>query len=582
MLAHHFQEAGDKERVVRYASAAATHAAAVYSHEEAAQYLALALTALPASAVPRRLEISEALGDAWLHARRHGRALEAFTWMLECAKTLNVRREMATAYRKIGVVQNEQAVGTGLTAWESGLALLGGVDARSEEAMIRAEISLAAFLMGQYERGAAVARAGVAAAASAGEPSVLSRCYKALGLNLRMQGHNAEAREWMDKAVTLARQANDVEAELYALNNAACYAMEDNADFGSARESLERACALVDKVGGIGCSFSPVLSLAELSLLEGKWDDAESLSTKVLAQLEELGRAFPFGFAARDLACVHLLRGRVGEAEALLQEARRSAEAASDSYTLIYVLMGLAQVELRRKRASSAKAWLEQALALCAQSGYAGVAKAEALLMLTEVQVLLGDAAEARAGLEKAVEAAEPFRYLVSRVFRARGQVVAQEGSLDDAVAFHRAGLEAAASQPYEEALLRYHLGVCLLRRNRSGDHRVARGHLSDALTGLQRLGARPDVEVAQQAFRRIRGRVPAGHILTKREQEVLAMLAEGLSNAAIAGRLYLSERTVEVHVSHILDKLRLESRTQLAAWVAKHGVNPRLQESVP
>ena len=52
----------------------------------------------------------------------------------------------------------------------------------------------------------------------------------------------------------------------------------------------------------------------------------------------------------------------------------------------------------------------------------------------------------------------------------------------------------------------------------------------------------------------------------------MLGLLAQGLTNAAIAGRLHLSERTVEVHVSHILDKLGLENRTHVAAWAAKHG----------
>ncbi len=582
ILAHHFHEAGDRDRTVRYASAAASEASAVYAHEDAAQYLTLALAGLPASATLTQLEISEALGDAWLHARRYGRALEAFTVMLECARTLDMRPEMARAYRKTGVMQNQQASGTGFAAWDAGLAVLHGIDAPSEEAMISAELSCAASNAGQFERGATHGRAGVAAAVRAGKPSVLSRCYVALGFNLYLQGHNAEARECIEKAVALARHANDLEAELPALVNAACYALED-ADFSYAREALERACALADKVGGVKGAFYPVLNLAELSLLEGKWEDAESLSTKLVTQLEEMRRPEPFGFAARDLACAHLLRGRFEEAEALLHEARSWAESTSDAYTLMYVLTGLAQVDLGRRNAPFAKAWLERALALSAKSGYAGAAIAEALLMLTEVSVLLGDAAEARVCLQKAVAAAEPYRYLIPWVFRVRGQVAIQGGSFDEAVVDYQAGLDAvaAAPQPYQEALLRYHLGMCLQRRNRPGDHRAARGHLNDALASLQRLGARPDIEIVQHALSRIRGRVPAGHALTKREQEVRDLLAEGLNNAAIAGRLYLSERTVEVHVSHILDKLGLESRTQVAAWVAKHGVNPLPAKSV-
>jgi DNA-binding CsgD family transcriptional regulator len=55
---------------------------------------------------------------------------------------------------------------------------------------------------------------------------------------------------------------------------------------------------------------------------------------------------------------------------------------------------------------------------------------------------------------------------------------------------------------------------------------------------------------------------------LTKREREVAALVAQGRSNREVADRLVLSERTVETHVSRILAKLDLGSRTQLAAWV--------------
>jgi len=58
---------------------------------------------------------------------------------------------------------------------------------------------------------------------------------------------------------------------------------------------------------------------------------------------------------------------------------------------------------------------------------------------------------------------------------------------------------------------------------------------------------------------------------LSRREREVAQLLAQGLSNKEIAGRLYLSERTVDNHVHHILDKLRFESRVQVATWLARN-----------
>jgi non-specific serine/threonine protein kinase len=60
---------------------------------------------------------------------------------------------------------------------------------------------------------------------------------------------------------------------------------------------------------------------------------------------------------------------------------------------------------------------------------------------------------------------------------------------------------------------------------------------------------------------------------LTPREREVVVLVARGLTNRQIAGVLVIAERTADVHVSNILNKLGLTSRAQLAAWVVRHGL---------
>ena len=61
--------------------------------------------------------------------------------------------------------------------------------------------------------------------------------------------------------------------------------------------------------------------------------------------------------------------------------------------------------------------------------------------------------------------------------------------------------------------------------------------------------------------------------ILSEREKEVLVLVAQGMTNRQIAGELIISENTVRNHLSHILDKLDLSRRSQVAAYAARHGL---------
>jgi non-specific serine/threonine protein kinase len=60
--------------------------------------------------------------------------------------------------------------------------------------------------------------------------------------------------------------------------------------------------------------------------------------------------------------------------------------------------------------------------------------------------------------------------------------------------------------------------------------------------------------------------------VLTPRERQTAALIARGLTNREIAAELVITERTVMRHVEHILAKLGVRSRTQIAVWVVEHG----------
>ena len=108
---------------------------------------------------------------------------------------------------------------------------------------------------------------------------------------------------------------------------------------------------------------------------------------------------------------------------------------------------------------------------------------------------------------------------------------------------------------------------------------------LRRALSELQRLGARPAASIVARRLRElgVRG-VPRGPRvgtranaaqLTARQLEILELLTQGLRNAEIADRLYLSARTVDHHVSAILDKLGARTRTEATRQAAELGIQP-------
>jgi DNA-binding NarL/FixJ family response regulator len=98
---------------------------------------------------------------------------------------------------------------------------------------------------------------------------------------------------------------------------------------------------------------------------------------------------------------------------------------------------------------------------------------------------------------------------------------------------------------------------------------------VADAIRAAHRGEVHLDPAVARLLARRVRERAaatPPPDPLTAREREVLALVARGLSNQAIADQLSITERTARTHVSNILSKLGLASRTQAALFAVEHG----------
>jgi DNA-binding CsgD family transcriptional regulator len=143
------------------------------------------------------------------------------------------------------------------------------------------------------------------------------------------------------------------------------------------------------------------------------------------------------------------------------------------------------------------------------------------------------------------------------------------------------AGDQAASTGQGLEQWLRGELSIQLAELALADDDPTgAVVHAEDAVRFLQRWpGWRRDR--ADALRRRLDRRVAADGDgeLSSRELEVAALLAEGLTNAQLAERLFIARKTAAVHVSNILAKLGMRSRTEVAAWAVRTGVAGRLQE---
>ena len=78
-----------------------------------------------------------------------------------------------------------------------------------------------------------------------------------------------------------------------------------------------------------------------------------------------------------------------------------------------------------------------------------------------------------------------------------------------------------------------------------------------------------------------VRGRSGPSRPLTPREREILALLVDGLPNAAIAARLFITENTLEHHLTHLYAKLGVTSRAQAALHAVRHQLVPLIPHPV-
>jgi DNA-binding NarL/FixJ family response regulator len=395
-----------------------------------------------------------------------------------------------------------------------------------------------------------------------------------LGIEGRAMVSEGDLREGMrrlDEATAAALAGNAT--ILVCVAWACCYliaACEHVLDYERAGQWCERVGAFCERAGIAHLLGICRTKYAGVLMWQGRWEEAEAELTSALEGLQT-SRPPMMGDALARLADLRRRQGRARDAEELLARCEGNSRG----------LLVRAELAFEHAEFDEAAELADRCLRRFPDEGR------------VERCAGLEIAVRARAGsgeLDRARQALEEFRQLAWRagtrplqagVLAAEGVLAAAGGDHDAARRSFEDAIDvlAASGAPFEVARVRLELATSLAA---AGRHREARREITAARAVFQELGAAGEVARAEAMLRRLPGGrpvIPAQVIdgplasLSRRELEVLALVAEGLTNHQIAERLVLSEHTVNRHVGNILSKLDLPARAAAASLAGRHGL---------
>jgi LuxR family maltose regulon positive regulatory protein len=337
-------------------------------------------------------------------------------------------------------------------------------------------------------------------------------------------------------------------------------------DYGRAFEWCDRIAEFADRYGSRYMLAFCRAEYGAVHLWRGQWAEAEQV---LEASVEDFAHSRPAWVGGPTLGLAELRRrqGRRADATRLLEQVGSSSGA----------LLCRARLAFDQGDSRQAVELVERLLRQVPAEH--GLARAPALVLLVRGRAARGE-------LEAAAPALAQLRELERRVGTdplgaccdlAEGTLTAAGGEhdraralLEDAVdGFERSG------GSFEAAEARIELALSLIALGRVQE---AAREASLARDRLLELGAEAEAERATRIVEvggQAQGEPPLPE-LTPREREVLSLLAEGLTNRQIAERLVVSEHTVHRHVTNMLRKLELPSRTAAAAHAVRAGLVDR------
>ncbi|WP_323368725.1 helix-turn-helix transcriptional regulator [Ornithinicoccus halotolerans] len=383
------------------------------------------------------------------------------------------------------------------------------------------------------------------------------------GLGRVEEGDVAAGTRLLDEAAAAARagevSSGTVAGEIYCKMMMAC---ETVLDVTRAEEWREQAEPMAGRPALRWATAICRTHHGGVLVAAGRWVEAEILLQGAL-QLYEVSYVALRRAALVRLAELRVRQGRALEAEQLLSGQEQDPAA----------LRPWARARWARSSDPASRAWVARVVEQRLREQEPLAANdVLTLALVAQLDAALGRPEAARRAVHRlrAVAERDVGRALRGYANHADGVVTGSLDRLEAAVAAF-----GATRLPLEEAVARLEIARLL----RVVEPVRAAGEAQAAVTVLAGLGAHPHRDEAEALLRELGGprRTGPRHAsgqLTDRETEVLALVAEGLSNPEIAARLFISRKTVAHHVSNAIAKLGVRNRAEAAAWAVRNGLS--------
>jgi DNA-binding CsgD family transcriptional regulator len=388
------------------------------------------------------------------------------------------------------------------------------------------------------------------------------RALAQLGLAEVSLGHVDEGLVRLDEAMAAATAGEPTSLETFA--DVCCTLMLACDLAGDSERPQQWSAVLEDFVR----KYDPVTLLAfcrtccaDVFAANGRIDSAEGELLAAIRELTEAGQRSRCAHPAARLAEIRVLQGRFDEAEQLLEGFEDEPEAVAAAVSL----------RIRRGEPEAAEELLRRRLD---DVGHSSLLAAPLLGQLVEACLAedrIGDARAAAAWLARIADGSARER-VDAMALLARARVAIAAGEPDGIELLRRAlTAYAALALRLETARVRLELAKALSAESPAAAVDLARR----ARNELDGLGASHEADAAAALMRSLGAKGRAGPktagLLSRRELEVLRLLAEGLSNREIAERLFISPKTAEHHVSRVYAKLGVSTRAEAAAYAVRN-----------